>query len=317
LGLLTWDLTSNFQRLPAGDGELYPYPDPRSENTDAILALWSITLAVGGVVVTVAIYIKQVRDSKLLALRIFGTLPNMKEVNERIVELLEFAENDPRSEVSAMVYWSWFGADLRFPQKIKISAIDEDASEVAKLLLHRFVEDYKTHLVIYEEDKDESVHTKNFVEALLKYRVHLTPGKDPAQEITPEGLTALLARYETDVKHLAGKEEQRRLAGKEPSAILKRTRDIPNLLFAMTSRQRSAGIIYLGETESLKGHTKTAGFYTEDLTMVKIIEEQIAQDKTNETPTVVTKPSKSDGGVVPSIQRYSGTAPAPPSNPPL
>jgi hypothetical protein len=215
----------------------------------------------------------------LLEQKIFGTLPNVESVNEKMIRLLRRVESDRDSSVSMMVYWMWFGADLKYPT-VPIDKLNMHDSELCELIQTRLSQGRKTHVVMYEQGqtitgspsaaKDK---LKTFVEAVLRYRA-----KDRAAEIKPEDVTNLLSRYEESVKILKQMEAQMPANGSEEKQIeVKRFPDIPNLLFAVKGDGMEAGIIYLGETPTLEHFIETAGFYTEDPKMVRILERQIRE----------------------------------------
>lgn len=253
----------------------------QSETGDLIFSFASLAVGLCAIVIAIFIFVRQRRDGKLLENRIFGTLPSVEAVEQKMVELLELAERSPDSTVSLMVYWAWFGADQQFPA-IDVANLNAGHSRVAPLLHSRFAKNLETKLVMF----DEGDRLAEFVCAVLNYQ-----GKKKSLTLSEADVSALLARYERNVSTLMQHQEQRKENSQLIRAEALRVKEVPNLLFAMRGGGVEAGIIYLGEISTLEENAPTGGFYTEDPRMVDILKQQIAAFRRPPSPQPAPVPN--------------------------
>lgn len=235
----------------------------------------SIIVGLLSVILAITIYRLQKKSGRLLEDRIFGTLESTEAVVERATEMLKDCREDPDSLVSAMLYWLWFGADLKFPVE-SIQSIQDQHSDVCLELNHRIHSGLPTHLFVLriaDETGDQS-RLQRFLRAVFDYRKKTAKrGSHQADAENEALLLDLLDRYRQNLNLTV---DYLKTKPSSPCVVSQHT-DIPTLLLATESKGRTRGIIYLGETPTLERTAKTGGFYTEDSRMVEIIRSQIEE----------------------------------------
>lgn len=254
--------------------------------------------------------------------RLFGTMRGFHEVDHRVLQLIEEANERKDSKLFIMVYWLWFGADEVLAQKpdFPIDQIKGNHSRMRQLLATRREEGRETILVLYDPEA-ATTKLQSFILAAFKWqraRAHekwfsvlgAHDGHAYAEK-DATGIASVLQSYSADV---ADWERERLKKPDTQFQAVKRCADIPMLMFAAhdPGTRWSRGLIYLGEKEALAADAETGGFYSEDGRIVQVIISQIRNiasridGSTESAPPAVMSPSTT--GIPESVPPNTGGA---------
>jgi len=264
-----------------------------SANLSLVLSTVGLLLTIAGIVFTLKIYYKQKKSAQVhdkeaaasstrhaelldrLSTKIFGSLVDFTQVESKVIELVEWANDKTDGELSIMLYWLWFGADSQLSSvDCNLASITAQQSKFYRALQKRIGHPSKTSLVVYDPigAREELL---DFVSTALQYQWPKDgPRSCPEGKALKETVGGLLDRYQEDYSRMKDYLDGSGTAGK---MTLKAKRSIPVLLLAAKRRTtcEARGIVYLGETSALRENAQAGGYFTEDPRMVEVILSQI------------------------------------------
>ncbi len=233
---------------------------------------------------------EQIRD------RFFGVMDKFEHVYSKIVDLIEYANNEPNSNLAIMMYWLWFGIDqcLYNDTTVEIESLVliPNKSRVRQLLDERINKGLETTIVIYHP-QEAAAELKKFIKVVLTWQINRKHTESsvtsPPRVITDNEVECLFNHYVSDLNRL---KDRRHETPDTKFKEFKLRHIIPMLMFAMeVPRGVSRGFVYLGETDALAKGAKTGGFSSEDFRIVEVLKEQIWMEEPPVPRTVSTPAS--------------------------
>lgn len=236
---------------------------------DRWLSIVSIVIGCIAIAVSAFIAYQQEQTQKLYIRKVLGTIPSVPDFMKRLCRVLDDADEDPDAGVFAMLYWTWFGADLAFPAS-PVAKIDAAASNVFTKLDERIRLGKETTVVCFDPVTG-SKQLQSFLRLVLAYNrvMSMRRGSRTKAEPSEEDIQALYQRYADSFAAL----RQMALKGNGKTSVLGKT-EISAIMVAVTGKTPVALLLLL-ETSALEGFATPAGFESSEPRMVQVIQQQI------------------------------------------